>query len=43
MTGKSKRYSADFMAKLAREALKGELLSSQLVAERDFYAKAFGR
>ena len=30
MTGKRKRYSADFKAKVALEALKGELTLSQL-------------
>ena len=32
MTGKRKRYSADFKAKVALEALKGELTLSQLAA-----------
>ena len=30
MTGKRKRYSADFKAKVALDALKGELTLSQL-------------
>jgi transposase len=33
MTGKRKRYSADFKAKVALEALKGELTLSQLGAK----------
>jgi putative transposase len=33
MTGKRKRYSADFKAKVALEALKGELTLSQLAAK----------
>jgi transposase len=32
MTGKRKRYSADFKAKVALEAIRGELTISQLVA-----------
>jgi transposase len=33
MTGKRKRYSADFKAKVALEALRGELTIAQLVAK----------
>jgi transposase len=33
MTGKRKRYSADFKAKVALEALKGDLTLSQLAAK----------
>jgi transposase len=33
MTGKRKRYSADFKAKVALEALRGELTVAQLVAK----------
>ena len=33
MSGKRKRYSADFKAKVALEALRGELTVSQLVAK----------
>ena len=33
MTGKRKRYSTDFKAKVALEALKGELTLSQLAAK----------
>ena len=33
MTGKRKRYSADFKAKVALQALKGELTLSQLAAK----------
>lgn len=33
MTGKRKRYGADFKAKVALEALKGELTLSQLAAK----------
>jgi len=33
MTGKRKRYSADFKAKVALEALKGEMTLSQLAAK----------
>ncbi len=32
MTGKRKRYSAEFWAKLALEAIRGELTVSQIVA-----------
>ena len=33
MTGKRKRYSADFRAKVALEALRGELTTAQLAAK----------
>jgi len=33
MTGKRKRYSADFKAKVALEAIRGDLTISQLVAK----------
>ena len=33
MTGKRKRYGADFKAKVALEALRGELTTSQLAAK----------
>jgi len=34
VTGKRKRYSADFKAEVALEALKGELTLSQLATKR---------
>jgi transposase len=45
MTGTRKRYPAEFKAKVAMEALCGELHAKigQLVVERDFLAKASGR
>lgn len=33
MTGKRKRYSAEFKAKVALEAIRGELTVSQLIAK----------
>ena len=33
MTGKRKRYSADFKAKVALEALRGELTTAQLATQ----------
>jgi transposase len=33
MTGKRKRYSADFKAKVALEALRGELTRAQLATK----------
>lgn len=33
MTGKRKRYSTDFKAKVALEAIRGELTVAQLVAK----------
>ncbi len=33
MTGKRKRYSADFKAKVALEALRGELTTAQLASQ----------
>ncbi len=33
MTGKRKRYSADFKAKVALEALRGELTTAQLAKQ----------
>ena len=33
MTGKRKRYSAEFKAKVALEAIRGELTVAQLVAK----------
>ena len=36
MTGKRKRYSAEFKAKVAMEALRGELTMSQLATKSPF-------
>ncbi len=37
MTGKRKRYSAEFKAKVALDALRGELTVSQLVAKHSVH------
>ena len=37
MTGKRKRYSADFKAKVALEALRGELTAAQLAAKHGMH------
>ena len=37
MTGKRKRYSADFKAKVALEALRGELTTAQLAASHGIH------
>ena len=37
MTGKRKRYSADLKAKVALEALNGELIRSQLAAKHGIH------
>ena len=39
MTGKRTRYSADFKAKVALEALRGELTTAQLAAKHDLVAR----
>jgi transposase len=42
MTGKRKRYSADFKAKVAMEALRGELSTSQLAAKHGMHQTMIG-
>ncbi len=42
MTGKRKRYSADFKAKVAMEALRGELTTSQLAAKHGVHQTMIG-
>ena len=37
MTGKRKRYAADFKAKVALEALRGELTTAQLAAKHSVH------
>ena len=37
MSGKRKRYSADFKAKVALDALRGELTTAQLVAKHEVH------
>ncbi len=37
MTGKRKRYSADFKAKVALEALRGELTTTQLASKHGIH------
>jgi transposase len=37
MTGKRKRYSADFKAKVALEALRGELTTAQLATQHGIH------
>jgi transposase-like protein len=37
MTGKRKRYSADFKAKVALEALRGELTTAQLATKHGIH------
>ena len=42
MTGKRKRYSADFKAKVAMEALRGELTTSQLATKHGVHQTMIG-
>jgi transposase len=42
MTGKRKRYSADFKAKVALEALRGELSTSQLATKHGIHQTMVG-
>ena len=42
MTGKRKRYSAEFKAKVAMEALRGELTTSQLAAKHGVHQTMVG-
>jgi len=42
MTGKRKRYSAEFKAKVALEALRGELTVSQLAAKHGVHQTLIG-
>ena len=42
MTGKRKRYSADFKAKVALEALRGELTTAQLAAKHGIHQTMVG-
>jgi len=42
MTGKRKRYSAEFKAKVALEALRGELTVSQLATKHDVHHTMIG-
>ena len=42
MTGKRKRYSADFEAKVAMEALRGELSTSRLAAKHGVHQTMIG-
>ena len=42
MTGKRKRYSAEFKAKVALEALRGELTTSQLAAKHGVHQTMVG-
>jgi len=42
MTGKRKRYSAEFKAKVALEALRGELTVSQLATKRGAHQTMIG-
>jgi transposase len=42
MTGKRKRYSADFKAKVALEALRGELTTAQLAARHAIHPTMVG-
>jgi transposase len=39
MTGKRKRYSADFKAKVALEALRGELTTAPLASKHGIHQK----
>ncbi len=39
MTGQRKRYSADFKAKVALEAIRGELTMAQLVSKHGVHRK----
>ena len=42
MTGKRKRYSADFKAKVALEALRGELTTAQLATKHGVHQTMVG-
>jgi len=42
MTGKRKRYSAEFKAKVAMEALRGELTTSQLAIKHGVHQTMIG-
>ena len=42
MTGKRKRYSADFKAKVALEALRGELTTAQLATKHGIHRTMVG-
>ena len=42
MTGKRKRYSAEFKAKVALEALRGELTTAQLAAKHGLHQTMVG-
>jgi transposase len=42
MTGKRKRYSAEFKAKVALEALRGELTTAQLAAKHGVHQAMVG-
>ena len=42
MTGKRKRYSADFKAKVALEALRGELTTAQLASNHGIHQTMVG-
>jgi transposase len=42
MTGKRTRYSADFKAKVALEALRGELTTAQLAAKHGIHHTMVG-
>ena len=42
MTGKRKRYSAEFKAKVAMEALRGELTTSQLATKHGVHQTMIG-
>ncbi len=42
MTGKRKRYTAEFKAKVAMEALRGELTTSQLVTKHGVHQTMIG-
>jgi transposase len=42
MTGKRKRYSAEFKAKVALEALRGELTTAQLAAKHGVHQTMVG-
>ena len=42
MTGKRKRYSAEFKAKVAMEALRGELTTSQLATQHGVHQTLIG-
>jgi transposase len=42
MTGKRKRYSVDFKAKVALEALRGELTAAQLASKHSIHQTMVG-